>query len=208
MRRDSEVVELVRAGAVEAIDALRAAHPNDPLVGFALCTDDDVITLYHVGCTRSFAGSHHDVPDVGFAPTEWTQDAGVKPVAFDAVCQHLDARPMPPGSKFWGPELEQDFEAMVAGLARARADASLDQEVFVWVTSTDPGPAMVELAEKALPRLNSPAVVRRRRESILAGMQHHLATVCARPEPRSYAEEDSIRSLTIRIAELEEELGK
>jgi hypothetical protein len=201
VRSHAEVVELVRVGALEAIAAL-SSDPEDPLLTFALCTDDDVSSVFHIGCTERFARAS-ELPDVRFLPNDCEQTGDCSPAALDIVSgefQRDDRRPSGPG---WGKARDEDFNAMAEGLAAARATGRIPDSVFVTVMSTDPSDHMLSLEESWLPLLNAHNVVREWRQWRLDCARSYLVTLQARSAPLSYGDQDRIECLQLEIRRFE-----
>jgi hypothetical protein len=192
-RSRNELIELVRTGALEALAAL-SADVSDPLRSFALCTDDGVTTLFHVGCTEGFlrAGGR---PELRFLPNDWTQTGGSDPSALRAVGDHFRQRPQNLEDDAWCAVRDADFEILVAGLAAARSTYDRHGSIFFTVMSTDPSDHLLELEEHSLRVLNPPHLVKEWRQWRLRDAQDYLLELLARPEPRTYAEQDSIERL-------------
>ncbi len=188
-----ELMELVRVGSLQAISALSANH-GDPILGFALCTDDDVSSFFHVGCTASFARISV-VPEVRFLPNEWLQNGDREAVALQIASREFQQTSRRPEGDGWGAARDDDFKMLVAGLAAARATGAIDAAVFLTVMSTDPCDYMLNLEEALLPLLNPPHIMREWRQWRLDDAQDALKRLHAKPRPRSYAEQDRIERL-------------
>jgi len=200
-RSHADIVELVREGALEAIAAL-SSDPEDPLLTFALCTDDDVSGVFHVGCTLQFARTS-EFPDVRFQPTDFAQTGQCSPEALDMASEEFqrdDRRPKGPG---WAQARDDDFNAMAEGLAAARATGKIPDSVFMTVMSTDPGDHMSSLEENWLPRLNAPEVLRLWRQWRLDCARSWLSGLQAKREPLSYGDEYRIECLRLEVQRFE-----
>lgn len=147
-RSHADVVELVRSGALEAIAAL-SADSEDPLLTFALCTDDDVSGVFHVGCTESFARAS-EFPGVRFLPNDCVQMGECSPAALDIVSREFQRDDRRPEGAGWGKARDDDFKALAEGLAAARATGKIPDSVFLTVMSTDPSEHMMRCRDSGL----------------------------------------------------------
>jgi hypothetical protein len=193
----SELIELVRVGSLELISLL-SANPADPLVAFALCTDDAVSALMPIGCTASSV-SASPFPDLRFMPCEWLETGHREPAAFQIVVDAFHQRP----ADGWGPASDADFQVLVEGLAAARATGDVDDRVFLTVLAMDPSSHMEEMEEVALPLLNSQLLIREWRQWRLGEARSHLLSLRARPAPLTYAVQDSIERLQLEVQRFE-----
>jgi|GEM_PF-2251495 len=185
MPASNELVELVRVSSLELI-ALLSANRDDPLVGFALCTDDDVSCLLPAGCTVSVASASED-PDILFMPCDWP-DLDVR--THDAFERIVDVFLQRSPDNLW--TREADFNLVVDGLAAARATGKVEESVFLTVMSSDPCEHMSNLEERALPLLNPPHIVRRWYQWRFDIARSYLLELRSRPAPLSYADQDQI----------------
>jgi hypothetical protein len=197
---------LVADAVAKSVTRIGQAYPRERVTGYALATDDDLGTLFHVACT---AESESESPLLaGFG--DWTREAPSDP--FGAVNKVL---------RRWAHESGDDeseahepvvyrgiFEALVAGLLQARHDGLFADDVFLVVGSTDPGPAIERLEHEAVERLNPPPMVRKWREVRLTAAREELAELRSRPRDRwSYADIDDEERLKREIDALEAALG-
>src|SRR5689334_4768842 len=83
-------VEGLRGAIRQSVAKIVAARPGEHLSGFALCTDDDLSTLYHVASTREFVMRRSDIGDIDLVPTEWEYNDGDE--AFSQVGRILASR--------------------------------------------------------------------------------------------------------------------
>lgn len=131
--------------------------PTEALFGFALCTDDDVMTLYHVFACRSWvAAQEKDYPEIGYIAVEWQQTS--TEARFDTVNKMLRAWSNADSSIA---AIEARFAALRAGMKSCRDARLFDRATLLSVSSTDPGDAMVRLALDAARALNEKDVADR-----------------------------------------------
>jgi len=145
-------VEAIKAAAAEAFQTAE----KDALFGFALCTDDDVETLYHVFATREWvAGRAADYPEIGFLSVEWTQSSG------DQLFLPLSARLRELATSDNRAGLDPDvgragrFQALVEAMSVCRSEGLFDARTLLSVGSTDPDPLMIKLSCDAARDLNT-----------------------------------------------------
>ncbi len=135
---------------------------NSPLFGFALCTDDDVSTLYHVACTTGWVDENKEgYPDIGYIYVDWAESGDDAP--FDRISTTL-ARlyEQDHGSDAaWASARDRRFEALVLALADCRQAGAFDDGTLLCVGSTDPSDHLEALAMNAVDRLNAPEIADR-----------------------------------------------
>ncbi len=192
-----EITELARIGSLAAISAL-SADPADALIAFALCTDDDVSSVFHVGCTENYMRTHA-MADVLYLPNEWLQTGEVDPPELRSLSGQFQQRSRRLSGDAWAAARDADFAALADGLARARVDAGINDTVWLTVMSTDPSAHMSELEEGFLLRLNPSEVVRKWRQWRLGEASRWLVRLEAKPEPLSYADQDMVVQLRAEV---------
>jgi hypothetical protein len=160
--------ELVRA-ILDAIPATLAAiartHPGERLTGYALGTDDDLMSVLQVAITTA---------EFDFCLVDWPYEDRTRHL--DEVHARLrasyDAATV---DQTFAEHVQRSFASLVEALAVARAEGQFDEDVFLDVASFDPDPHRDAMEEAAIVRLNSPLVVRRWREAHLRGAEESLA---------------------------------
>jgi hypothetical protein len=154
------VTEAIRTAATD----LGGAFGKSELFGFALCTDDDVRTLYHVACTKHWVKDRGD-PDTGYLYTEWTQ--GAKSDSFESLSQEVGrlADIRYPTDAEWARARDERFEALARSLLECRRDEVFEATMFLCVGSTDPSKHMKQLAIDAVERLNSAETAQQAKEA-------------------------------------------
>jgi hypothetical protein len=167
----SELTETLEGAIRTSLEAITAAHPEETLNGYALCTDDDVRTVYHVACTREFAEASR-YRDTRFIPVNWAYDDGDE--AFDeanGLVQASDeAASRSADEATWSTHVTTCFESMVAALEQMRQAGLFGEDVLLVVTSTDPGSAQKRLAIAAARRLNPPTLFRDWKAAMFPGV--------------------------------------
>lgn len=138
------LVDAVEEAATAALAAITAEHPGERLLGFALCTDDDMWTLYAAATTLEALAN----PGERFMPVDWPYEQSVQ---FDRAAALLKNRPA-------GSDYRVYFQSLTKALSRMRAKAMFDPDTFLIALSTDPGARQRRLAREALLELNSQAI--------------------------------------------------
>jgi hypothetical protein len=142
--------EVITGAARRGLAALVQAHPGERLAGYALCTDDDLRTVYAVGCTREFLA---DQPaDRLFLPTEWPD--GDDDASFEEARQTMYARADAAVGTAFGQHVLQSFAALVAALRQLRLENRVGDDVFLVALSTDPGELLTALEDAGVRDLN------------------------------------------------------
>lgn len=143
-KRTAEAIRL-------AIKEMSASLSADKLHGFALCTDDDVMTLFPAACSQSWVGERSDDYEaIGFIYTEWDQDAGDS--HFDSLSEMVADMADEDDSDS---AREKRFEAFVLALKDCRDEGLFDADTLLCCGSTDPMDEMEKLAMQAVEKLNS-----------------------------------------------------
>jgi hypothetical protein len=159
MKHEKEFGTLIAAAVRQAKTELRDQQGIEDLFGFALCTDDDVRTLYHVACTPQWVREKESgYPGIGFIYVEWEHSAD------DTLFAGLSAKAASladqkyPSSAEWATERDRRFETLVLALQECRDGRVFAEDTFLCVGSTDPSDHLEALAMNAVDRLNSPKV--------------------------------------------------
>lgn len=160
MPHQEQQIRVATAKAVqEAARVLRDRNPKDRLFGFALCTDDDVRTLYHVACTLDWVRAKEvSYPDIGYIYVEWSDSAPEGPFntiskQLAALADHNDS-----SDEHRAAARNRRFEALVLALQDCRNSGTFDPETLLCVGSTDPSYDLEKLAMRAVEKLNAPNV--------------------------------------------------
>jgi hypothetical protein len=158
---EDRLADVVAEGTRRALAAI--LNPaGEHLVGFALCTDDDLRSLSAVGCTREFLAGHD--PTWLFHPTEWPDDAGD---CLGEAGRILWTRADACDQVTSGQHVERSFACLVAALKRLRSDAAVDDDVFLVALSTDAGERLTALEDAAVRELNPAEFHSRWRRAVL-----------------------------------------
>jgi hypothetical protein len=143
----------------QAVRELLGGRAKEELFGFALCTDDDLRTVYHVACTRSWVGERDSgYPGIGFIYVEWEDSADDSLLEKVSVrfAQLADERYRSDAA--WADARDTRFEALVLALMDCRKDGLFAEDTLLCVGSTDPSEHLEALAMRAVERLNSPPI--------------------------------------------------
>lgn len=138
------LTDTIERGARSALTTILGAHPGENLIGFALCTDDDLWTLYAAATTHE-AGL---TPEEQFVPVDWPYEESSP---FREASGLLKNRPI-------GSDYDAYFRTITRALQRMRDQSVFAPTTFLAVLSTDPGPIQRRLAREAILTLNSPEV--------------------------------------------------
>jgi hypothetical protein len=148
-----QISSVVRQAAAE----LRS-HTSE-LFGFALCTDDDVRTLYHAACTRDWVREKEvGYPDIGFICVEWTNSATNAP--FDAISRQFAklADETYASDTDWAAARDQRFDLLVSALRDCREAGAFIPETLLCAVSTDPSDHLEALAMKGVDVVNATVI--------------------------------------------------
>lgn len=159
--REAMLREATAKAVRRAAQALRKRDSQGGLFGFALCTDDDVRTLYHVACTVTWVRKKEpSYPDIGFIYVEWPNAAPDGP--FKTISRQLAALD---DDSYSSDESEsardRRFSALVQALQDCRNEGIFDQKTLLCVGSTDPSDHLESLAMRAVDTLNSKSLADR-----------------------------------------------
>ena len=152
----SSVEKDIRQACME----LKLSYPNDELIGFALCTDDDVMSIYHVVCTKNWVNEHEpDYPDIRYLAVEWEQSASEELFneAQDLVAMLAEINY--PTDNEWARARDLRFVALVSALEACRVSGIFSPNTLLTVGSTDPSQYFQWLEMKAVEWLNEETIV-------------------------------------------------
>lgn len=155
MRHQLEELQNQITGAVlQAAAELRSQKSG--LFGFALCTDDDVRTLYHIACTRDWVRENEvDYPDIGFIYVEWTHSVGNAP--FDAISRQVSALADAnyASDADWAVARDRRFNLLVSALRDCREAGAFTPDTLLCAGSTDPSEHLEALAMNGVDAINA-----------------------------------------------------
>lgn len=194
----AETFELLRSGIAEAIRASTDTQAGEALTGFALCTDDDLTTLYAAASSRTILESVA-VRGARFQPTEWPEAASGSIAVVSKALQHRSEKDFAEG-------IAGDFEALVQALLELRNAGLFAPSAFLTVLSTDPSPHMERLERSATVRLNPPEVLRDWRLWLLEEAELRLSRLEQTEAPLSYTDEDALVQTRREVNQLRAEL--
>jgi hypothetical protein len=156
MRTDEELLQAVKTAVRKTVAAVLRHHPKETLAGYALLTDDDLVTLTYMAVTsEAIPSAARD--DFFFSPTDWPYEYEFE--SFDSATERLrqlsDAREL-------SAHVELAFATVVQALAELRAEGVFAPEVFLSALSTDPSPQLLAMESASVERLNPAAIVEAR----------------------------------------------
>lgn len=152
---DDELRALTADAVRKAQVELFEQFGSDALFSFALCTDDDVRTLYHVACTKEWVEMNkQNYPEIGYIYVEWEQSADG--ALFDNIGEKLAtlADQDYPSDEEWVAARDRRFELLVQALHDCRNEGIFTENTLLCVGSTDPSNELECLAMNAVDRLN------------------------------------------------------
>jgi hypothetical protein len=158
--QEQHIREATAKAVQQAAHVLRDRDPEGRLFGFALCTDDDVRTLYHIACMRDWVRAKEaSYPDIGYIYVEWPDSAPEGP--FNTISKQLArlADHNDSSAEHRAAARDRRFEALVLALEDCRNSGTFDPETLLCVGSTDPSDHLEALAMRAVEKLNIPNVV-------------------------------------------------
>jgi len=150
-----EVRRLTGSAIRRAAEELRKSGDTSDLFGFALCTDDDVRSVYHVASTREWVRQEEaHYPGIGFIYVEWVHSANEQ--LFDAVSSALGTHADQDYGSAAGGNAARDrrFQSLVLALKDCRDEGVFDENTFLCVGSTDPSEHLESLAMKGVDLIN------------------------------------------------------
>lgn len=159
MSHQLEELQIQITSAVRQAAAELRSHGAE-LFGFALCTDDDVRTLYHIACTRDWVREQEvDYPDIGFIYVEWIHSADDAP--FDAISRQFAtlADASYPSDSDWAAARDQRFNLLVAALRACREADAFTPDTLLCAGSTDPSEHLEALAMRGVDAVNTTDIV-------------------------------------------------
>jgi hypothetical protein len=149
----NEIISAIRQAAAELQGS------NSALFGFALCTDDDVRTLYHVACTRDWVSEKEvGYPDIGFIYVEWIHSASN--AQFNVISQKFGtlADSTYASDMDWSAARDQRFNLLVSALRDCRETGAFSPGTLLCAGSTDPSDHLEALAMNGVDVVNTPAI--------------------------------------------------
>ncbi|MDB5707909.1 MAG: hypothetical protein JWN66_5025 [Sphingomonas bacterium] len=149
-------VDAIKQAAFEAYQTIE----KEALVGFGICTDDDVDSVYHVYATREWVSEREpDYAEIGLISVEWTQAS--EDTLFLSLSKLFrewassdENAPRPD----YDVDRTKRFRALVEAMKECRSEGLFDARTLLSVSSTDPDGLMIKLACDAGRHLNTEEV--------------------------------------------------
>jgi hypothetical protein len=155
MKRHLGELQIQLANAVRQA-AVELRSRDSELFGFALCTDDDVRTLYHIACTRDWVREKEvGYPDIGFIYVEWTLSASAAPFAVISRQFAKLADETYANDKDWAAVRDQRFNLLVSALRDSREAGAFFPDTLLCAGSTDPSEHLQALAMSGVDAVNT-----------------------------------------------------
>ena len=152
------LTHLLQVGVKNSLLELASDHPGDPVAGYALCTDDELSTLFWVATTHRHIATVSDTK-LKFSAVEWPHGH-----SSDALRAAQDMLAEQHRSALARGALEEhvfeSFAALVEALTHARTQGLIPPSALVYAASTDPSPRLDDLERQCVVHLNPPDVVR------------------------------------------------
>jgi hypothetical protein len=159
----------------KALRLVQAKHPGKRLRGFALCSDDNAVTIFPAATIKERPKELSEL-EWDFNPNEWEVGGNgqLAQETFEALRKRfLAARNV---SSDDGPaEWKKTFESFVGALKDVRDEGLFGtpkerEQLVLMVISTDPSEDLEKMSDKWIGELNRPSV-RRRFKTLLAKME-------------------------------------
>jgi hypothetical protein len=151
---DEELTRLVCEAVEQSICELQAEAPGESVVAYAICTDDDLVSVFWVATTRESVEREPDA-SAKFSAVEFPYGYGSG--AFDRVrAKLLESHGKLGGAETFPLHVAICFGSLVEGLRRAKAAGTFNEGVLTYACSTDPGAHLEALEVSSVIALNSP----------------------------------------------------
>ena len=159
---DRNLIDLVKEAVRRTVAVMRKLHPDESLVGYALCTDDGLETLLCMVVTDTAIASSTD-PDLLYTPTDWPYEP--EPTVLDRANEYL--RTLGAAASGLRAHVDEAFASLVVALAELRAEGLFEPSVFLSALSTDPSDYLETLETESVATLNAPDIVTGRDQFLL-----------------------------------------
>ena len=149
-------VDAIRLGAFAAYKTI----DKKSLFGFAICTDNELGSVFHVYATREWVSEREaEYPEIGFISVEWEQGFDDDPfLALSSVFRKFaDSAYHLPDREYENNRIVR-FRVLVEAMRVCRDEGLFDANTLLSVDSTDPDDLMTKLACEAARHLNIPAI--------------------------------------------------
>lgn len=147
--------ELVKEEIKKSISELNQKYGINNLQGYALGTDDDVSTLYHVACTHAWVEKQkieQNYDDIGYDFVEWTESGNDDLFLSISDLLRIEASKR---KVFWGKHRDKRFHALSQALSEISEEKLFYRNTFLCVGSTDPSDHMSKLELKWVKAMNN-----------------------------------------------------
>ncbi|NRB79762.1 MAG: DUF4303 domain-containing protein [Saccharospirillaceae bacterium] len=154
---DFKELELrVKVASKKSFEFLEKRFGKNVITGFALCTDDGAMTIFHSANIQSW-----DTNPYEFSPVEWRIDD--KPDLFDSAYDLIEERLDKQDEEEYEDQFEeivnQTFNSFVNALMKLKVEGVFPDNVFLSVLSTDPSDDMITKERKSIEQLNSKIII-------------------------------------------------
>jgi hypothetical protein len=151
---ETELLDIVRAAVKASLDL---AQRRGNVIGYALCTDDGLGTLFDAVLTDE-AFSEMGDPDLLFTANDWPE--GECEDFFREANLYLQEKL---ASEPFEEHVDRRFATLVEALAEIRSQGRMSEKAFLTALSTDPSEYLEELEDRAVEGLNGASVLSARR---------------------------------------------
>ncbi|NNG43574.1 DUF4303 domain-containing protein [Pseudoalteromonas sp. NEC-BIFX-2020_002] len=148
--------DLIKAASKATFENLKIKHLNETLTGYALCTDDGAMTIYHIATTQQWAEKGGNF-ELEFSPVQWqySDNGSFFDEAYELIMKRVERQDDEENEGKFQELVDRTFSIFVSALLELRAEGVFSESVFLSVLSTDPSDHMLELENKANRELNS-----------------------------------------------------
>lgn len=150
---DESFATIVEHAIRRSLADFHEQHADETLAGYAICTDDCLMTIFWVASTREHMNAVTD-DCLRYSAVEWPY--GYQSDAFDEAQLELARRyDASSGGAEFSKHVIGSFWAIVEALNRVRSSGELGQDVLVYALSTDPSEFLELLERRGVEYLNS-----------------------------------------------------
>lgn len=150
---DESFAIIVEHAIRRSLTNLSEQHAGETLAGYAVCTDDCLMTIFWVATTREHMNAVAD-ESLRYSAVEWPY--GHQSDAFDEAQLELARRyEASDGEAEFSKHVVGSFWAIVEALKRVQSSGGLGENVLVYALSTDPSEFLESLERRGVEYLNS-----------------------------------------------------
>ena len=160
-----KLTRLTERSILLSLAEFAASNPTETLAAYAICTDDDLSTLFWVATTHEYVLGVADIA-LRYSAVEWPYGYGSS--AFDAARAelHLLYDVARARESFQG-HVAAAFQALVDALRSVRNSGGFEADTLLYVASTDPSEHLDALERRGVEYLNTEVGIDRWRTTLL-----------------------------------------